>query len=407
MKKIKVLLFLLIGMINISNGNNWLQKADFGGHHRIGTGGFSIGSKGYVGAGFYMYPTVMLNDFWSYDTATNAWTQVADYPDIAGFDSEVSFSIDGFGYMGLYGNTNFYQYDPINNIWSAKANYPGSNIADQGKTGFSIGKKGYVGLGGDFGIAEVAKDFWEYDPATDSWTRKADFGGASRYYAYGFSINGNGYVGSGDSIWLDSIANFNELPLNDYWQYDTAMDSWTYKGLFLYGSQTNFVIGDKAYICDMAINDTTIGDFWQYNSLTNIWSQLTGFQTPGYTMGYGFTIGNKGYVYTGDSATNRYWEYSPDSTNGITEINQEINISLAPNPFTSQTTLFINDRNNIMNRENSISIYNLLGQEMQHIFMGSNKQIVIHRNDLPGGMYFYKLMDDNKTVLGVGKMLME
>jgi hypothetical protein len=41
------------------------------------------------------------------------------------------------------------------------------------------------------------KDFFEYDPSTNAWTQKADFGGTGRYYAIGFSISGKGYLGTG------------------------------------------------------------------------------------------------------------------------------------------------------------------------------------------------------------------
>jgi hypothetical protein len=49
--------------------------------------------------------------------------------------------------------------------------------------GFSIGSKGYIGTGdngegGDFQVCY--KDFWEYEPETDSWTQKADVGGVGR-----------------------------------------------------------------------------------------------------------------------------------------------------------------------------------------------------------------------------------
>ena len=45
--------------------------------------------------------------------------------------------------------------------------------------GFSIDNKGYIGTGGD-GNNNEKKDFWEYNPETDTWTQKADFGGTAR-----------------------------------------------------------------------------------------------------------------------------------------------------------------------------------------------------------------------------------
>ena len=41
-------------------------------------------------------------------------------------------------------------------------------------------------------------DFWEYDPATNTWTQKADFGGTARQYATGLSIGSKGYIGTGN-----------------------------------------------------------------------------------------------------------------------------------------------------------------------------------------------------------------
>ncbi|MEI6816791.1 MAG: T9SS type A sorting domain-containing protein [Bacteroidota bacterium] len=87
---------------------------------------------------------------------------------------------------------------------------------------------------------------------------------------------------------------------------------------------------------------------------------------------------------------------------GIPYINNNEGFNLFPNPFTSQTTLTLQGTYH----HPSLFIYNLLGQEVQNIYAGSNKQIVINRNNLPGGMYFYKLMDDDKQVIGTGKMVM-
>ena len=46
----------------------------------------------------------------------------------------------------------------------------------------------------------ILKDFWEYDPATNAWTQKADFGGTARYGAVGFSIGSKGYIGTGSDL---------------------------------------------------------------------------------------------------------------------------------------------------------------------------------------------------------------
>ncbi|MEI6817714.1 MAG: T9SS type A sorting domain-containing protein [Bacteroidota bacterium] len=91
---------------------------------------------------------------------------------------------------------------------------------------------------------------------------------------------------------------------------------------------------------------------------------------------------------------------------GIPSINLENGIILlSPNPFSTQATLTFQGIKNENNK--SLFVYNLLGQDVQNIFVGNNNEVIIHRNNLPSGMYFYKLMDDNKTVLGMGKMMVE
>ena len=59
-------------------------------------------------------------------------------------------------------------------------------------------------------------DFWEYDPATDTWTQKADFEGVGRGFAVGFSIGSNGYIGTG----LLGNLNYGGPSSKDFWEYD-------------------------------------------------------------------------------------------------------------------------------------------------------------------------------------------
>src|SRR6185369_4861796 len=59
--------------------------------------------------------------------------------------------------------------------------------------GFSIGNKGYIGLGSN------QKDFWEFDPVTNVWTQKANYPGAANSGAVGFSIGSKGFVGTGSA----------------------------------------------------------------------------------------------------------------------------------------------------------------------------------------------------------------
>ena len=82
------------------------------------------------------------------------------------------------------------------NTWTQKADF-GIN-GREGAVGFSIGSKGYIGTGVFYDNTDnYYKDFWEYDPDTDIWTQKADFGGTARKFGVGFCIEGKGYLGTG------------------------------------------------------------------------------------------------------------------------------------------------------------------------------------------------------------------
>src|SRR5205823_1071084 len=50
-------------------------------------------------------------------------------------------------------------------------------------------------------------------PTTNTWTRKANFGGTGRYYATGFSIGSKGYIGTGYT---------SSGHVKDFWEYTPA-----------------------------------------------------------------------------------------------------------------------------------------------------------------------------------------
>ena len=61
-------------------------------------------------------------------------------------------------------------------------------------------------------------DFWEYNPSTNTWTKKADFGGVGRVAAVGFSIGSKGYLGTGQTN--DYLAELSEETLKVFWEYN-------------------------------------------------------------------------------------------------------------------------------------------------------------------------------------------
>ena len=91
------------------------------------------------------------------------------------------------------------------------------------------------------------------------------------------------------------------------------------------------------------------------------------------------------------------------SPTGMVAIGTNFSIHLSPNPFSTTTTLTLQSpvHGAFMN------IYNVLGQEVGRVMIGDNNQIIIGRNGMTAGMYFYKIMEDKNTLLGVGKLFVE
>jgi hypothetical protein len=219
------------------------------------------------------------------------------------------FSIGSKGYigMGYDGSTyykDFWEYDPASNTWTQKADFGGTGRFSA--VGFSIGSKGCIGTGYDG--STYHKDFWEYDSASDTWTQKADFGGTVRGGAVGFSIGSKGYIGTG----LDGSTYY-----KDFWEYAPNTDTWTQKADFggtVRVGAAGFSIGSMGYIGIGYDGSTMFDDFWEYDPDTNLWTLRSTFDGTGRYGAVGFSIESKGYIGTGyDNSTyyKDFWEYNP------------------------------------------------------------------------------------------------
>jgi len=252
---------------------------------------------------------------------TNSWTQKSNFVG-AGRQLGIGFSIGTKGYVGL-GNDNstlstfsdFWEFDPTTNAWTQKANFGGG--ARVRACGFSIGNKGYVGTG--VNSASVAfNDFWEYDPSSNNWTQKTNFGGVARYGAVGFSIGSKGYIGTG----------FTSTFANDFWEYDPTTNAWTAKTNFggsVRRDAVGFSIGTKGYL-GTGIGASYLNDFWEFDQTANTWVQKTSFGGVARNFAVGFSIGSKGYIGTGDGSGPQnqfqdYWEYNQATNSWLQRAN--------------------------------------------------------------------------------------
>jgi len=154
-------------------GPRWQRVADFGGPAVRGPAAFAIGGSAYVVSGHAGGGgTGLVSDVWRYDTTTNSWTRLADFPGAArGYALSLALGTRGYVTQGLLdfgpGGTSLTlvrdlrEYDPQDNTWTRRADLPAS--ARSMAVGFVIGSSGHVGLGNNSAIQNL-RDIWKLTP---------------------------------------------------------------------------------------------------------------------------------------------------------------------------------------------------------------------------------------------------
>ena len=222
--------------------------------------------------------------------------------------------------------------------WTKKANLGG--VGRHRCTGISIGNKGYIGLGhiNGTGVNIDFKDWWQYDPASDSWTQRANFP-VLIHGAVSFGTETKGYVGGGSTLGseffeYDPIANV-WLPIapcplapgdvqcfsvqnkgyvyqgNQMVEYDPSTNAWTMmaNAPIVFGTwSTSFASNGSGYV-------KSGSNFYEFKPSQNTW--ISRAQFPGQTSngGAGFYRDNKGYFVCGyvgglSVVTDEVWEYN-------------------------------------------------------------------------------------------------
>ena len=96
---------------------------------------------------------------------------------------------------------------------------------------------------------------------------------------------------------------------------------------------------------------------------------------------------------------------SPDSTTGIKQLTTSNNLlTISPNPFSQQTTLQFSQPTSA---NAQLTLFDLTGREVGNYFIASDtKNLTIKRNNLPAGMYFYRLACNSAPII-TGKIVAE
>ncbi len=323
-KVVVLVLFLLAGCNDDDDPlGNWVKKNAFEAYPRGGAVCFVIDNQAYVGLGYYDdADDEYLTDFSIYDSSTDSWntTSVKPFPGI-GRTEAVAFSVNGKGYVGTgYDGENskrlsdFWEYDPATNTWKKMDDFPGGGRYSA--CAFAIGNYGYVGTGYGDGLIDNT-DFYRFDPTAASgsqWTKVRSLGGDKREDAMAFTYNGKGYV----------FAGYNKTSggyLNDMYEYDPSADTWTKKTLLddddnwtiMRKAGCAFVLDNKAYVA-LGQKSGTILDVWEYDFTTDLWTEKTPFEKTGRYNAVSFVVNGKAFVATGESGSTYFddvYEFKP------------------------------------------------------------------------------------------------
>jgi N-acetylneuraminic acid mutarotase len=132
-----------------------------------------------------------------FDPATGAVSSLGDMPAAIEFHAMTAVPsrnrlyVAG-GFDGLAGPVaTAYEFNPEAGAWTEVASLP--SLPRYGAAAFSLQDRVY--LAGGFSD-DASVETWEYNPADDSWTRRADLNGA-RYFHGAAAIGGKGYVYGG------------------------------------------------------------------------------------------------------------------------------------------------------------------------------------------------------------------
>ena len=343
-KKIVIIIFLISVSYQEIYSQVWVQKSNPAAGGRKNPIAFSIGNKVYVGSG--AGSSSLYNDFWEYSTLTDSWVQKANIPGGGGREAAIGFELGGFGYAGLGWSLNpssslkdIYKYNSITNTWTSISNFPG----DGGRGSFSttLNGKAYVGTGGKGSIGGINNEFYEYDPILNSWAQKANFpyprtGGIS------FAIGNFIYAGFGHN----NVNDFNDLyrynPLNNTW---TAMASFPGVGRLqpvAFNHNGKVIVGSGH-----RLSGAVLSDYYEYDPASNTWSAACNFLDIPRSNAATCEVGNKGYLFGGRSAFNTYynelWQLNFDTITIYKDTSICPNSSIFHNVYIPSATYLWND----------------------------------------------------------------
>lgn len=179
-------------------------------------------------------------------------------------------------------------------------------------TAFVVDDKAYV-LGGRLAHDKAPRDFWMYNPLTDSWTELDSVPFSGRVKAISAVVDGMAYVGLGFNgrVYADSAY------LRDFWRYDVQTNTWDSCADFPSRNSNvavSFVSGKRIFVA-FGFFDGFTRDVYAYDTQTDQWTHCDDALANGRAGAVACSNGKRYFAGTGynTSSMNDWWEFNPDS----------------------------------------------------------------------------------------------
>jgi IPT/TIG domain len=234
------------------------------------------------------------------------------------------------------GDASFWEYDLASGGSSQKKEIA-LNFSSSFAVAWSTPTKGYVFLG---------YDFWEYDPALNTWTKKmtpATFSSLPSLAFFDTKRNSGIIFAYDKSAWIyshvdDTWGLLPVLPFSpdqsqlaltngfafvippaqqgsskaEFWKFDPAFFTWS-KAIDYPDQYVNFMFSAN----DEIYAGYTYSDMWKFNNSSNTWVQKASPPSPARYSPISFSLNQKGYLGLGVSSVNDallydILEYSPN-----------------------------------------------------------------------------------------------